>query len=77
MYGRVLIPDKGKIFLYSIASNPVSWAQVSPYKMGTGALSLWVNRLGREADQSPPSSAEVKNVGAVLPFTHMSSWHSA
>jgi hypothetical protein len=30
------------------------------YPMGTRALSLRVKRLGREADHSPPSSAEVK-----------------
>jgi hypothetical protein len=28
--------------------------------LGTGALSLRVKRPGREADHSPPSSAEVK-----------------
>jgi hypothetical protein len=32
------------------------------YPMGTGVLSLRVKRPGREADHSPPSSAEVKNV---------------
>jgi hypothetical protein len=31
------------------------------YPMGTGALSLGVKRPGREAEHSPPSSAEVKN----------------
>jgi hypothetical protein len=31
------------------------------YPMGTGALFLGVKRPGREADHSPPSSAEVKN----------------
>jgi hypothetical protein len=31
------------------------------YPMGTWALSLGVKRPGREADHSPPSSAEVKN----------------
>jgi hypothetical protein len=37
-------------------AHPVS------YPMGTGgALSLGVKRPGREADHSPPSSAEVKN----------------
>jgi hypothetical protein len=30
------------------------------YPMGTRALSLGVKRQGREADHSPPSSAEVK-----------------
>jgi hypothetical protein len=29
--------------------------------VGTGAFSLGVKRLGREADHSPPFSAEVKN----------------
>jgi hypothetical protein len=32
---------------------PIQWVQV--------ALSLWVKRLRREADHSPPSSAAVKN----------------
>jgi hypothetical protein len=31
------------------------------YLMGTGALSLGAKRPGREADHSPPSSAEIKN----------------
>jgi hypothetical protein len=30
--------------------------------MGTGALSQRVKRPGREADHTPPTSAEVKNV---------------
>jgi hypothetical protein len=33
----------------------------APYPMGTRVLSLRVKRPGREADHSPPSSAEVKN----------------
>jgi hypothetical protein len=32
-----------------------------PIQRVTGALSLGVKRPGREADNSPPSSAEVKN----------------
>jgi len=32
----------------------------SPIQWVTGALSLGVKRPGREADHSPPSSAEVK-----------------
>jgi hypothetical protein len=39
------------------ASNP----------MDTWALSPQVKRLEREADHSPPSSAEVKNYAAILP----------
>jgi hypothetical protein len=37
--------------------------------MGTGALSAGVERLGREADHSPLSSAKVKNALAVLPLS--------
>jgi hypothetical protein len=35
-------------------------AHPTPFPMGTRALSLWVKRPEREADHSPPSSAEVK-----------------
>jgi hypothetical protein len=41
------------IFLFTTA-HPTS------YPMGTGAVSLEVKQLGREADHSPSSSAEVK-----------------
>jgi hypothetical protein len=40
-----------------------------------GALSTGVKRLGHEADHSSPSSADVKNGGAVPPLPHMFSWH--
>jgi len=36
-------------------AHPVS------YPMGTGDLSPWVERPGREANHSPPHSAEIKN----------------
>jgi hypothetical protein len=42
-----------------------------------GAISPGVKRPGREADHSSPSSAEVKNGGAIPPLPPMSSWHSA
>jgi hypothetical protein len=38
-----------------------SGAHPASYSKGTGDLSLGVKRPGREADHSPPSSAEVKN----------------
>jgi hypothetical protein len=41
------------------------------------ALSPGVKRQGREADHSPPSSAVVKNGGAIPPLPHMSSRHNA
>jgi hypothetical protein len=37
-----------------------SEAHPASYSIGTGALSLWIKRSGREADHSSPS-AQVKN----------------
>jgi hypothetical protein len=42
--------------------------------MGTGGSSPGVKRQGREADHSPPASAEVKkmlNYTAIAPYTFM------
>jgi hypothetical protein len=41
--------------------------------MGTGALLPGIKRPGLEADHSPPSTAEVKNGGAIPPLLNMSS----
>jgi hypothetical protein len=35
-----------------------------------------IKRLEREADHSTPSSAEVKNDGAISSLPHKSLWHS-
>jgi hypothetical protein len=43
---------------------PVQWVP--------GVPSQGVKRQGREADHSHPSSAEVKNGGAIHPLPHMS-----
>jgi hypothetical protein len=40
-------------------------------------FSRGVKRLGREADHSSPSSAEIKNDGAIPPLTHTYSWLGA
>jgi hypothetical protein len=45
--------------------------------MSTGAVSLRVKRQGREADQSPPSRAEEKNVEATPPILYESPWCDA
>jgi hypothetical protein len=45
--------------------------------MGTGCVLTGVKATGHEADNSLPSSAEVKNVGAMPLLPHMSSGHSA
>jgi hypothetical protein len=49
------------IFLFTTASRTALGPTQPPIKWVPGALSLGVNRSGREADHSPPSSAEVKN----------------
>jgi hypothetical protein len=75
--GRGWIPGKDTIFLFSIASRLTLGPTQPPIQCVPGALSPGVKRLGREADHSPPSSAEVKNDGAIPTLPHMSSRHSA
>jgi hypothetical protein len=48
-----------------------------PIQWVPGAFSSEVNRPGPNANNSPPSSAEVKNGGAVRQLFHTSSWHGA
>jgi hypothetical protein len=58
---RVRFPaGAGKFSLHHRVQNG-SVAHSASYPMGSGALSLRVKRPGREADHSPPSSADVKN----------------
>jgi hypothetical protein len=48
------------IFLFTTASRTALGPTQPPIQWVPGALSLGVKRLGREADHSPPSSADVK-----------------
>jgi hypothetical protein len=48
------------IFLFTTASRTALGPTQPPIQWVTGALSLGIKRQGREADYSPPSSAEVK-----------------
>jgi hypothetical protein len=48
------------IFLFTTASRTAVGPTQPPIQWVPWALSLGVKRLGREADHSPPSSAEVK-----------------
>jgi hypothetical protein len=68
---------QGKIFLFLTASRPAPGPTQAPIQWVSGAQYLGVKRLGREADDSSPSGAEIKNGGAIPPLRHMSSWHSA
>jgi hypothetical protein len=44
-------------------------AHTASYSMGTRVLSPGIKRKGREADHSPPTSAEVKKMW-IYTFTH-------
>jgi hypothetical protein len=48
------------IFLFTTASRTALGPTQPPIQWVAGALFLGVKRSGREADHSPPSSAEVK-----------------
>jgi hypothetical protein len=56
-------PRQGqRIFLLAAASRPAPGPHPSSYSVGTGGPFPGVKaRLGRDADHSLPSSAEVKN----------------
>jgi hypothetical protein len=71
------IPGRGKLFQISISSIASLKPTQSPIQWVSGALSPEVKRPGSKSDHSPPSSAEVKNGGAILRLPHMSSWNSA
>jgi hypothetical protein len=64
-----------EIFLYSTASS--SGDHLASHPVGPRGSSPGVRRLGREADHSPPSSAKVKNGGAIPSLPHTSSWRAA
>jgi hypothetical protein len=49
------------IFLFTTASRTALGPTQPPIQWVPGVLSVGVKRPGREADHSPPSSAEVKN----------------
>jgi hypothetical protein len=48
------------VFLFTTASRPAQGPTQPSILWVPGVFSLGVKRLGREADHSPPSSAEVK-----------------
>jgi hypothetical protein len=54
----VRVPVRARNSLLIIASRPALGSAQPPVQWVPGALSLWVKRPEREADHSPPSSAE-------------------
>jgi hypothetical protein len=65
--GQGFIPSRGKIFLFSTASRPAMGPTQPPIKWVLGDF-LGVKRPQREANHSPPTSAEVKYGGTIPPL---------
>jgi hypothetical protein len=66
------------IFLLTTASRTALGPTQPPIQLASGALSLGVKRPGREADHSPPSSAEIKEwVELYLHSPNTPSWRGA
>jgi hypothetical protein len=76
LYGRGSRWEQ-KIFLYLTSVQTGSGAHSASYPMDTGVHSAGLKGLGREADHSPPSSAEAKNDGAISSLPHTSSLRGA
>jgi hypothetical protein len=60
--------QKQNIFLYSTAPTAVPGLTQPPIQWVSGIIFLQVKRLGREADHSPPTSAEVKKMWIYTPI---------
>jgi hypothetical protein len=75
--GRGSIPGRVKMISNFTYPMPALGPTHPPIPWVAGALSSWLKRPRLEADDSPPSSVEVKNGGATLALFYMSSWHIA
>jgi hypothetical protein len=70
--------QKGQdFFLFPTVTRPALVPTQPTIQWVPGALSPGVKQQGHEADHSPPSSAEVKNGGAIPSLPHASSWHQS
>jgi hypothetical protein len=70
--------QESRIFIFTTASRPALGPTQPPIQWVPGALSLGVKWPGREADHSPPSSAEVKElVDLYLHSPNTLSWRRA
>jgi hypothetical protein len=58
--GRILRLGGGKNFDFHVSSRPALGPTQPPIEWVSGALSPGTKQPGREADNSPPTSAEVK-----------------
>jgi hypothetical protein len=62
-----------EILLFSTVSRRVLGPTQPPIRRVPATLSPGLKRPGREADHSPPTSAEAKNSGAIPVLPHTSS----
>jgi hypothetical protein len=60
--GRSWSPSKVKNFLFPMSSRPALGSTQPPIQWIKGSLSPGLKGPGREADHSPPASAEVKKI---------------
>jgi hypothetical protein len=73
-----LISGRGKKFFSStITARSALGPTQSSIQWLPGVVFPGLKRQRRESDHSPPSSAEVKNGGAIPPLPHTSSWRGA
>jgi hypothetical protein len=70
-------PDGGKNFHFSMSSIPVLGSTQPPIQWVLGALSPGVKRQGCEADNSPPTNAEVKKMWVSTSTPPYASWRTA
>jgi hypothetical protein len=70
------IPERGMKSFSSPASRPAPGPPYPNDNGGGGSFPVG-KAAGREADHSPPSSAEVKNNGVIPPLLYTSSWCGA
>jgi hypothetical protein len=71
------LDGQGKFIIFSTMSRPAVGPTQPAIKWMPMAISLSLHRPGRETDHSHPSSAEVKNGGAVPSLPYMSLLHNA
>jgi hypothetical protein len=74
---RGSVPRRGNRSFSSPQHPDQICANQAFHSVGTGAHSPGLKRRLRGADHSPPSSAEVKNGGVIIPLHRMSSWCGA
>jgi hypothetical protein len=72
---RVRVPIGSRIF--STSSRSALRSTQPPIQWVPGVLSPGLKLPGREADYSPPTSAEVKKIWIFISTPHRPSWRSA